>query len=165
MGYAYRKMKKFKEAIDCYERAIKLKPTYDKPWFNKGYILEQQSRYKDALDCFNRALELKPDNEKYRRSREIVMETLRNLNKTRPSPPLSVSNNAITGPMSLMLSGDHGEVKFSPASSGASSPTSDLSRRNSMDEYDVTEGYGPTLHFESDDDVRARAYPFGNFND
>jgi tetratricopeptide (TPR) repeat protein len=98
-GYAYRKLKRYKEALECYDRAIQLWPQYDKAWFNKGYICEQQERYRDALECFNYAIEFNPENEKYKRSREIVYQAIKQqqqeLQKPEsPPPPAAVGTSS-----------------------------------------------------------------------
>lgn len=103
-GYAYRKLKRFKEALECYDRAIEIWPQYDKAWFNKGYIYEQQERYIDALECFNHAIEYNPEHEKYIRSREIVIQTLKQQQQDTSPPSRSEKrekSSAAVGPLPI----------------------------------------------------------------
>ena len=54
-------MKKYEEAIECFDKAIKLEPNYATGYHNKGISLEKLKRDKEAKECFNKANELKPD--------------------------------------------------------------------------------------------------------
>jgi tetratricopeptide (TPR) repeat protein len=51
----------YKEALDAYERAIKLKPDEPDAWTGKGSTLGQLQYPKEALAAYNKAIELKPD--------------------------------------------------------------------------------------------------------
>jgi len=54
-----------REALECFERALKLAPNHEGAWLNKGKTLlaldgTNGDRERDALRCCERALELKP---------------------------------------------------------------------------------------------------------
>jgi tetratricopeptide (TPR) repeat protein len=51
----------YEEALEAYEKAIKLRPDYSLAWNNKGYSLHDLKRYKEALAAYEKALELDPD--------------------------------------------------------------------------------------------------------
>ncbi|NER82041.1 MAG: tetratricopeptide repeat protein, partial [Leptolyngbya sp. SIO1D8] len=60
-GAALVKLKKYDEAIDRYDRAIKLQPNNSLIWRKRGFALQELKRYEEALVCFDRAIELDPD--------------------------------------------------------------------------------------------------------
>lgn len=53
-------MKKYPEAIDCYNRSLELDPSNALIWNNKGWTLRIMGHPEEALDCFDRALALEP---------------------------------------------------------------------------------------------------------
>ena len=48
------------EAIECYDKAIAVDPTYFDAWNNKAFILSGLGRYDEAIVCWDRAIALKP---------------------------------------------------------------------------------------------------------
>jgi tetratricopeptide (TPR) repeat protein len=52
------KLGKHNEAIESYDRAVKIDPNYVLGWINKGNVLAKLGRQKDANRCFARAREL-----------------------------------------------------------------------------------------------------------
>jgi tetratricopeptide (TPR) repeat protein len=49
---------KTEEALECYERALRLNPKDESGWTNKGNILYTLRRPSEALECYERALAL-----------------------------------------------------------------------------------------------------------
>ena len=43
-----------KDALMCYDKALKIEPTYGYALYKKGMLLEHLSRYDEALECFER---------------------------------------------------------------------------------------------------------------
>ena len=41
-----------KDALKCYDKALKIEPTYGYALYKKGMLLKQLSRYEEALECF-----------------------------------------------------------------------------------------------------------------
>lgn len=58
-GYFCRK-DRYKEAIECYDKAIKLDPSNSAFWIDKGETLHKMGNFKRAIHCFDKAIELKP---------------------------------------------------------------------------------------------------------
>ncbi|MCD6452588.1 MAG: tetratricopeptide repeat protein [Acidobacteria bacterium] len=52
---------KYKEAIACFRKAIKLKPDYVKAYFGLGYAYGELGRYQEAIEAYKQAIRLKPD--------------------------------------------------------------------------------------------------------
>jgi protein O-GlcNAc transferase len=48
-------------AVDCYTRALALKPDFFEAQFNLGNVLKDQGRLADATACYRKALALRPD--------------------------------------------------------------------------------------------------------
>lgn len=61
-GYAYYRMGKYNEAVDAYNNAVRIDPTYLKGWINKGNALMKAGRAGEAVDAYNKALEIDPGN-------------------------------------------------------------------------------------------------------
>ncbi len=57
-GNALNGLKRFPEALACYDRAIELDPRLAAAWYNKGDELGRQSRIIEARACFENAREL-----------------------------------------------------------------------------------------------------------
>ena len=48
------------EAIETYDKALKIKPNFDAVWFNKACAQALLSRKEDALNSLKKAIELNP---------------------------------------------------------------------------------------------------------
>ena len=59
-GYNFGRLKKYEEAIKCYDKALKIDPYFSKAWNNKGHILDVIGRHDEAIRCYNKALEIEP---------------------------------------------------------------------------------------------------------
>jgi serine/threonine protein kinase len=53
-----------KEAIACYDSAIRLNPKSASAWFNKGAALFESGQQDQALNCYERVIKLDPKSEK-----------------------------------------------------------------------------------------------------
>jgi tetratricopeptide (TPR) repeat protein len=54
------KIKDYKRAIDCYDKALELDPSDAHTWCNKGVVYVSLKETKKALICYDKALELDP---------------------------------------------------------------------------------------------------------
>ncbi len=61
LGAAYRAVRKFTEAVVCFERVLELQPDDAAAHNNLAAVLSDQLRFDDAVSCILRALDLKPD--------------------------------------------------------------------------------------------------------
>ncbi len=60
-GVAHRRLKRYKDALVCFDRALALCDT-DGDWWNwKGVTLSDLKRHDEALACFDRTLAIAPD--------------------------------------------------------------------------------------------------------
>ena len=58
-GYALGNLNKYREAIECFDKAIEINPKHADAWRYKGYALSKlEDEEKLILSCFNKALEL-----------------------------------------------------------------------------------------------------------
>ncbi len=60
-GIDLRKLGRYQEAINCYDRVLELDPEDPDTWNNKGYALRKLGRYREAINCYDTALELDPE--------------------------------------------------------------------------------------------------------
>ena len=61
LGYVYVESGKYKEAIDSFEQALRIKPDYAEVHYNLGYVYVKLGKYKDAIDSYKQAIRIKPD--------------------------------------------------------------------------------------------------------
>ena len=48
------------EAIECYDRALELRPSYARAWLNRGIAFANSGRYDEAVKAYVQALALSP---------------------------------------------------------------------------------------------------------
>ena len=60
-GVSYAYMKKYKEALECSNKALELDENNSDNLNNKAWSLNGLKRYEEALECSNKALELEPN--------------------------------------------------------------------------------------------------------
>lgn len=53
-------MKRYREALDCFEHGLELNPNYQNLWCNKGRALRAMGRPLEALVCYDRAIPIDP---------------------------------------------------------------------------------------------------------
>ena len=61
-GLTYYGQGKYEEAINCYDRVLKINPEYEKALYEKARVLEKQKKYEEAIKCFVMALKINPHN-------------------------------------------------------------------------------------------------------
>ena len=61
MGSALSKLKRYKEAIDWFDKALAIDPNYIFSLRNKGSALNKLKRYKEAIGWFDKALAIDPN--------------------------------------------------------------------------------------------------------
>ncbi|MFN3527557.1 MAG: tetratricopeptide repeat protein [Candidatus Altarchaeaceae archaeon] len=60
-GLELKNLKKFEEAIKCYDKAIELDPNYLEARNNKGVVLSLMEKFEEAIKCYDKALEINPN--------------------------------------------------------------------------------------------------------
>ena len=68
-GVVQTKIGKYNEALECFDRALKLNPGVSNIWLNRGIALVKLNEFEEAMDCFDRALQLDPNNDSAKRRR------------------------------------------------------------------------------------------------
>ena len=61
LGNALGKQGKFSEAIDSYQRAIKIKPSFTEAYNNLGLVFEELGKFNEAIDSYQQAIKIKPN--------------------------------------------------------------------------------------------------------
>src|SRR5208282_1952076 len=61
LGEAYRRLRRYPEAIACYQRAVRLNPSFAGAYYNLGNALRDRKEMRKAVACYRRALRLQPD--------------------------------------------------------------------------------------------------------
>ena len=93
-GETLAKLGNFKEAINCYNKAIEILPDYmtESLWILKGKALIKSSEYDHAIDCFNYALKVKPDSETAKNEKETAIKLKIAENKKQAVKSISKKN-------------------------------------------------------------------------
>ena len=52
--------KQFREAIDCLQQALRIKPDYVMAHINLGNVLKDQGKFAEAVECFQKAARINP---------------------------------------------------------------------------------------------------------
>lgn len=68
----------YAEAIQCYDKALKINPKLTEVWNNKGLALARTGRYAEAIKCYDKAIELKPDDEEVIYNKAMALAQLGN---------------------------------------------------------------------------------------
>lgn len=66
-------LKKYEEALESFDKAIKIEPDNPKAWTYKGLTLILIEKTQEALECFNKSLEFDPDYEPAKKSKEKLL--------------------------------------------------------------------------------------------
>ena len=75
-GLSLRTLKRYDEAIRCYEKALEIDPRFVFAWTNKVNVLIALDRYEDALACCSKALEIDPRDAVGWTNKGIVLNSL-----------------------------------------------------------------------------------------
>ena len=60
MGIVLHDLGKFSEAVDCYRRALELKPEFVAATINLGVALRELGKLDEAAECYRKAIEIQP---------------------------------------------------------------------------------------------------------
>lgn len=67
---ALRELKRFDEALICYDRIIEIAPASKESWCYKGDFLFFMEKYEEAIPCYEKAIEIDPAYTYARRKKE-----------------------------------------------------------------------------------------------
>lgn len=76
VGLCYERLEKYDEALENYQKGLKLKPNESAALNNIGYVLFLTGKYKEALKYLNKALEISPQNIRIINNKTLVLEKL-----------------------------------------------------------------------------------------
>jgi anaphase-promoting complex subunit 6 len=61
LGHSYRKLRRYNEALICYEVALRLCPSNSSNYTSLGFTKQCQGNIDEAIDLYHKALSIKPD--------------------------------------------------------------------------------------------------------
>jgi tetratricopeptide (TPR) repeat protein len=57
-------MRRFEEALACYDKALAINPYHSDTWYNRGNNLQEMGLYREALASYEKTLTMTPENQK-----------------------------------------------------------------------------------------------------
>ncbi|MEW6621427.1 MAG: tetratricopeptide repeat protein, partial [bacterium] len=57
-GVALCKLRRYNEAVECFDKAINLNPAFQQAWYNKAIALQNLGKREQANKCFKEAQRL-----------------------------------------------------------------------------------------------------------
>jgi tetratricopeptide (TPR) repeat protein len=60
LDYRLNNLRKYNEAIECYDKALEIDPKYVYALNNKGLALDNLRKYNEAIECYDKALKIDP---------------------------------------------------------------------------------------------------------
>jgi tetratricopeptide (TPR) repeat protein len=70
-------MKKYSEAIECYDNAIEIEPDCYDCLYDKAIILREVMKHEEALECYGKAIQIKPDFVNALNNKASLLSTMR----------------------------------------------------------------------------------------
>ena len=70
---------RFNEAIECYDKALKINPNNVKAWNNKAFALHNLNRLDEAIECYDEALKIDPNFISALNNKAFALRTLNRL--------------------------------------------------------------------------------------
>lgn len=61
-GVAFNNLRRYKEAVICYDKVIEIDKNLAGAWHNKGISLANLGRYKEAIESYDQSLAINPEN-------------------------------------------------------------------------------------------------------
>ncbi|BAQ64803.1 tetratricopeptide repeat protein [Geminocystis sp. NIES-3709] len=80
-GLAYYNSGEYQKAIDSYNIAIELDPSYTNAYYGRGLAYDNLEEYRKAIDSYNKAIELEPNDADVYFNRGLVYENLKQYQK------------------------------------------------------------------------------------
>lgn len=74
------KLSRYQEALECYDRALRIDSNFKYVVDSKGYTLFNLGHYEEAIEYFNKALSIDPKYVDALEHKKIAEEKLRNRN-------------------------------------------------------------------------------------
>lgn len=59
-GASFAGLGKYEEAIECFDKGLRIKSGIDMVWYNKGIALDALERYEEAIECYDKAININP---------------------------------------------------------------------------------------------------------
>ena len=63
----------FKEAIECYDKAIEINPKFNEAYNNKGNTLYRLNYFKEAIECYDKAIEINPESSEAYYNKGVIL--------------------------------------------------------------------------------------------
>jgi len=104
-GIMFHNQGKFVEALECYDKALRIDPQNSNVLSNKGLSLHNQGKFVEALECYDKALRIDPQDEFIIKRRNNTKELLFNSSNNARSGQVSNLNNGLKNSNKLYFLG------------------------------------------------------------
>ena len=104
-GIMFHNQGKFVEALECYDKALRIDPQNSNVLSNKGLSLHNQGKFVEALECYDKALTIDPQDEFIIKRRNNTKELLFNSSNNARSGQVSNLNNGLKNSNKLYFLG------------------------------------------------------------
>ena len=71
IGLSYSESGRDKEALDFYDKSLKINPNYGGAYNNKGLSLSKLGRYEESIYLYNKVIEINPEDDRVRRKQML----------------------------------------------------------------------------------------------
>ena len=60
-GLQAKTAKRYSDAVECFRRAVGIRPSFAEAWSELGFALRQTGQYAESLEAYDRAVQLRPN--------------------------------------------------------------------------------------------------------
>jgi tetratricopeptide (TPR) repeat protein len=92
-GAVLQKLRRYADALACYDRAIALKPHYANAHYNRGSNLKKMNRPEEALASYEQAIALNPNHAEAHNNRGVTLQEMKRYDDALPSYERAIALN------------------------------------------------------------------------
>ena len=108
-GIMFHNQGKFVEALECYDKALRIDPQNSNVLSNKGLSLHNQGKFVEALECYDKALRIDPQDEfiikRRNNTKELLFNSSNNARSGQAIGQVSNLNNSLKNSNKLYFLG------------------------------------------------------------
>ena len=75
-GDNFGQLGKYQEAVESYDKGLKIDPNDAARWYNRGHSLRKLEKYQEALESYDKAVKLDPNLEPALKAKKEVLKCI-----------------------------------------------------------------------------------------